>query len=670
VISSRLWQSRFGGARDVLGRQLAVDRVRFTIVGVLPPTFLGPEVGQAMDLFLPLASEATMRGRESALDERTTWWLHMVARLRPDQSIDRAMAALNAVRPAIREATMPVTGRPEARARYLKDPIGLFPAATGVSHLRTQFEQPLAIIMVVVAAVLLIACANIANLMLARATARRHEMSVRLALGASRVRLGCQMFVESLILAGVGGLAGLAVAVIGAPFLIRQLGSDLTAATLDLSIDWRVLGFTAAASLGATLLFGLAPALGLGRVEPNDAIKEQSRAVAGEGRLALRHALVVAQVGLSFVLVAGAGLFLRTFATLTNTPLGFDPSRLLIVRVDAAPDWVTPENKAAFARRIADAVEAAPGVSRASFSRITPMSGANTIARVQVAGGPFLSSEERVVSVNYLGGGWFDTYGMRVIAGRDFAASDTAGSEPVAVVNQAFVRRFGGGQPVIGQRINPGESNLLIVGVVNDSVYRTARLGVVPTMYRPMTQDAYRLSSFSVTAKLTSPRARVERDIADAIHRAAPDLAFTFRDYGDQLRATVIQERLVALLSGFFGGLAMLLASLGLYGVTAYSVGRRRTEIAVRMALGASTRGVVRLVLARVATLILAGAAIGVVISLWAARFVGALLFGVEARDPLTLVVATAVLCAVGLFAGWLPARKVSRLDPTTALRT
>jgi putative ABC transport system permease protein len=679
VISSRLWQSRFGGARDVLGRQLAVDRVRFTIVGVLPPDFLGPEVGKAMDVFLPLASEAAIRGRESYLDEREGWWLGLVARLRPGQSLEQAQAALNAARPAIRDAVMASEADAARRARYLSGPISLFPAATGVSApdqyggLRARFEQPLTIIMIVVAAVLLIACANIANLMMARATARRHEMSVRLALGASRLRLGCQMFVESLILAVAGGLAGLAVARLGAPFLIRQLGSEMGAVTLDLSIDWRVLGFTSAASLGATFLFGLAPALGLGRVEPNDALKEQSRAVTGERRLGLRNALVVVQVGLSFALVVGAGLFVRSFATLTTTPLGFDPSNLLIVRVDAAPDWVTPENKVAFVQRVADAIAAARGVSRVAPSRITPMSDGNTTTGVQLSGAPSLPADERTVWMNFVAPGWFETYGMRVLAGRDFAIADRVGSEPVAVVNQAFARRFAGGQNVVGQRVRsvtPGGLDTLIVGVVNDSVYRTVRLGVVPTLYLPMYQAGFRGSSFSVTARLTSPRALVERDIADAIGAAAPDLAFGFRDYSDQLRATVIQERLVALMSGSFGALAMLLAALGVYGVTAYAVGRRRAEIAVRMALGASPRGVVRLVLGRVVTLILIGAALGAAVSLWAAKFVGALLFGVEARDPMTLVVAAVVLVAVGLFAGWLPARKVSRLDPTTALRT
>jgi predicted permease len=681
VISSRFWQSRFAGARDVPGRRLAVNRVRFTIVGVLPDGFLGPQIGQAMDIFLPLASEEAIRGPESWLENRSSWWLQLVARLRSGQTIDQAAAALNAARPAIRDATVPFTETADYRARYLAETIELFPAATGVSPpdmfsvrgLRGRFEQPLTIILVVVAAVLFIACANIANLMLARATARRHEMSVRLALGASRLRLGCHVFIESLILAVLGGLAGLLVAASGAPFLIRQLGSDLAAVTLDMSVDWRVLGFTAAASLGATFLFGLAPALRLERVEPTDAMRERSRSVAGDRRFGLRNALVVAQVALSLALVVGAGLFVRTFATLTATPLGFDPSNLLVVRVDAAPVSVAPEDRVAFARRVADAVAGASGISRSALSRITPMSEGNTTMGVRLSDVEALPPGQRTVWINFVAPGWFDTYGLRVRAGRDFTSTDAVGSEQVVVVNEAFARRFAGGRNVVGQRvvsITPGALDALIVGVVNDSVYRTVRLGVVPTMYRAIHQGNFSGSGFAVTAKLTSPRALAERNIADAIGAAAPDAAFIFRDYSDQLRATVIQERLVALMSGFFGALAMLLAALGVYGVTAYSVGRRRTEIAVRIALGADAAGVVRFVLRRVAMLMLAGAAIGLAISLWAAKFVGALLFGVAARDPITLIGAAAVLVSVGLLAGWLPARKVSRLDPTAALRT
>jgi ABC-type antimicrobial peptide transport system permease subunit len=299
------------------------------------------------------------------------------------------------------------------------------------------------------------------------------------------------------------------------------------------------------------------------------------------------------------------------------------------------------------------------------------MSDGNSTARVQLSGSPALPREQQTAWVNLLGPGWFETYGMRVVAGRDFALSDTTGSEPVAVVNETFVRRFGGEQNVLGQQIASaasGKNFARIVGVVNDSVYRTVRLGLVPTMYLPILQNSPG-SAFTVTASLTSPRALAEPDIADAIARTVPDATFTFRDYGDQLRATVVQERIVAILSGFFGTLAMLLAAVGVYGVTTFSVGRRRPEMALRLALGASARGVVRLVLRRVVMLVLAGAAIGAIVTLWGVKFVGALLFGVEARDPLMLGAAAVALLAVGLFAGWLPARSVSRVDPADILR-
>ena len=668
VVSHRFWQQRLGASRDVPGRVLTINGLPFTIVGVAPAGFLGPEVGQGMDVFLPLSSEGAIRGADSALDGRSSWWLQIMARLRPGHTLETATAGLNGVRPAIREATFPLDAPAERRAGYLSDPFILKPAATGVSSVRTRFAQPLTVILCVVGAVLLITCANIANLMLARAASRRHEMTVRLALGASRLRLACQVFVESLLLAGAGAAAGLVVAGGAARILLRQLGG----VTLDLSPDWRVLGFTAVVALSATLLFGLAPALRLGRVTPGEVLKEHSRTVRGDRRFGFRGALVVVQIAISFALVAGAGLFVRTFATLVMTPLGFEADRLLIVGVDARKSGLGTADQVPFFQRLADALSRAPGVSRASLSFMTPMSGRGWNTRAQVAGGPVLPGREQVAWMNAVAPGWFETYGMRVLAGRDITPADVTGGEPVAVVNETFVRRFAAPGSPIGQRISssgPQKDVRVIVGVVNDAVYRTARAGVVPTIYVPMTQGGPFPSGVSITAKMGAERHAVERGIAEAARQIDPRLALSFRDYSDQVRATVMQERLVAMLSGFFGALAMLLAALGLYGVTSYLVSRRLPEIAVRIALGASTGGVMRLVLGRVSWLLAVGTALGVALALWAGKFIGTLLFRVEARDPLTLGGAAGVLIAVGLFAGWLPARRISRMDPATALR-
>ena len=674
VISSRLWQQRFAGAPDVLGRTITVNGVAFAIVGVAPASFLGPEVGQAIDLFLPLSSEGAIRGPESTLDGRSSWWLQVMVRLKPGQTVEQGAAVLNAVRPVIRDATLPADISADRRAGYLQDAFTLRPAATGVSRLRTRFAQPLTTLMFVVAAVLLIACANIVNLMLARAASRRHEMTVRLALGASRGRLAAQLLVESVLLAGAGGLAGLALARVGAVFLVRQLGSGAGSATLDLSTDWRVLGFTMAVALAATLLFGLAPAFGVRTLRPNEALKEQSRTVTGDRRFSLRNALVIAQVALSFALVAGAGLFVRSFVALSTSPLGFDPEPLLIVTVDTRNRQVPPGQQLPFFQRIAEAAATAPGVSRASLSFMVPMSGRGWNSRIEVPGG-VPAGRQQPSWVNAVAPGWFGTYGMRILAGRDFATTDSAGSEAVVIVNESFVRRFiGTGTSPVGQRILSsgagGKKGNTIVGVVNDAVYRNVRAGVVPTMYVPMTQGGPFGAAFSITAMVGPNRHDVERAIAEAVGRVDPLVTLSFLDYSDQIRATVVQERLVALLSGFFGGLAMLLAALGLYGVTSYSVHRRRPELAVRMALGASTRGVVAIVLRRVGALLLIGMAIGLALTLWATRFVGTLLFKVTGHDALTIGGAALVLISIGLFAGWLPARRVSRLDPTAALRS
>ena len=674
VIGYGFWQRRFGGAADVIGRRLTVNQTPVTIVGVAPRGFLGTEIGRTAELFLPLADEGLINRTRSSLDGRSSWWLNVLLRLRPGQTIEAATATLNQWRPAVREATMPQSYSPDGVAGYLSDPFTLADGSTGRSTLRARFSQPLTVIMIVVAGVLLIACANIANLMLARATARRHEMSVKLALGASRGRLIRQLLAEGLLLAVLGSVAGLAVARWGGALLVAQLRSAVFAPSIDLSIDWRVLAFTAGVGLVTTLFFGLAPAAGLEGLAPNDALKEQGRSVAGDRRLSARNLLVVVQIALSLVLVVGAGLFVRTFYSLATTPLGFSADRLLIVNIDTQRSAVAPADRVTLVNRATEAVASVPGVARVSPSYMTPLSGRGWNDRVKTPASSTLAPRERMTFENAVSPGWLETYGMRLMAGRDVASDDVKGAERTAVVNETFMRKFIGQEPPIGHIVEldgPGDAvpeRFVIVGVVKDSIYRSARAGIVPTMFLPMAQVDVN-PSFSLTIRQTADGAVSMAAVRDALTRVDPAMTFSFRDYSDQLRATMSQERLVAMLSGFFGALALILAALGLYGVTSYSVTRRQAEIAIRMALGADAGGVVRLVLRRVSLLVVAGTAVGAGLALWVVKFIGALLFQLEPRDPATLIVAIAMLAIVAFIAGWLPARRAARLDPTAVLR-
>ena len=335
IISYPFWQRRFGGSTDVLGRTITIERVAYAIVGVTPPGFFGVDVGRAFDIAIPIGTEPLIRGKESSLDRRSSWWLNVFVRLKPGQTIEAGATALRGVQPQIREATIPPNWREEDKKTYLSQPLGLSSAATGVSALRSRYQRPLMTIMVVVSLVLLIACANIANLLLARATARRHELSVRLALGASRWRLARQLLSESLLLAGIGGILGLFFAQWLSRLLVRQLSDAGRNVFLDLSIDLRVLLFTAGVAVATAIVFGVAPALRATRVQPNDAIKEHGRTVAGQSRFALGNLLVVVQVALSLMLLVGAGLFVRTFTSLAHRDIGFERDSVLIASVNA-----------------------------------------------------------------------------------------------------------------------------------------------------------------------------------------------------------------------------------------------------------------------------------------------------------------------------------------------
>ncbi|MEO8078100.1 MAG: ABC transporter permease, partial [Acidobacteriota bacterium] len=676
VISYNFWQRRFGGAADAIGRPLTVERVPFTIVGVAPPDFFGVDVGRTFEVVIPIGTEPLIRGKESALDRRSNWWMNVMVRLKDGQSLSNGNAAIRGVQPQIREATMPLDWRPQDKEGYLKEGFSLVPAATGDSGLRRRYRLALTTIMVVVALVLLIACANIANLLLARASARRHEFSVRVALGASRSRIMRQLLSESLLLSGAGALLGLLFARWGSQLLVRQLSTATNTVFLDLSLDWRVLGFTGAMAIVTAVLFGTAPAFRMARVQPNDALKSQGRSVAGDSRFSIGNLLVVVQVALSLILIVAAGLFMRTFSSLANLQLGFDPKPVLVASVNAQPAQLEPADRPELFRRVLEAASSVPGVATAALSVLTPVSGSTWNNRIELPDGPDLPEKERLTYINLLSGNWFRTYGTPMIAGRDFTTADTGGAVQVAIVNETFAHKFTRGANPVGARVRePGfgarpSIDRQIVGYVKDAVYRSLREPVPPTMYIPYAQQPEPPSSMSVSVRAAggSP-ALLTKPLAAALSRVNRNLAITFRPLEDQVNAALIQERVVAMMSGFFGGLALLLAALGLYGVTSYAVSRRRTELGIRMALGAAPGGVIRLVLHRVAILVGLGVLAGGAVSLWAARFVATLLYGLEPRDPLTLAGAAAVLAVIGATAGWVPARRAARIDPARVLR-
>ena len=675
MVSYRMWQRRFGGAEDAIGRTIHINRIPFTIAGVMPEGFFGPDVGRSVDVVIPIGAEPLVQGAESALDHRSNWWLAIMFRLHRGESVDIATARLRSFQPQIRAATVPFDWPADAQAGYLKEPFTLSPAATGQSFLRQRYVRPLVVILTVVGLVLLIACANIASLLLARAMARRHELSVRLALGASRFRLARQLLAESLMMAAAGAVLGLGFAQWASRALVAQLTALSNQISLDLALDWRVLAFTTGITCGTVLLFGLAPAFGISAIAPQDALKEQGRKIAGGRRPTLRHALVILQVALSLTLVVGALLFAQTFRTLVTRNAGFDRDPVLIVEVNAARSASPADRRTDLFEQLRESAAGVPGVAAAAASFTTPAGTSGWNMDVKVPPGATLTRRLRMTWVNAVSPGWFATYGIRLVAGRDVSASDSETGPRLAVVNRAFAKRFlREGNPV-GQQFAPGgpgaSSELFnVIGMVDDVVYRSMRAEMEPVIYIPLTQ--WKKPGSEVTLSVRSagtPPLALARSVADALTALDPRVALSYHSMTAQVDATLIRERLLANVSVFFGGLALLLAGLGLYGVTSYAVNSRRTEIGIRLALGADPALVVRFVLKRVGWLVLIGVAIGVGLSAWAARFVATLIYGLEPRDPMTLAAAAGLLTLVGTLAGWLPARRASRTDPTIVLR-
>jgi len=676
VISYSFWQRRFGGDAGVIGRTIAIRRVPFVVIGVTPPSFLGPTPGRSFDIAVPLGCVAIVYGPRSWLDKRDASTLEMMARLKSGQTAEEATGALRAMQSQIRAATLPQDWPPRMLEGYLRTAVTLVPAARGPAAFRARHERPLWILMTVVALVLLIACANIANLLLARAAARRHELTLRLALGASRGRIARQLLVESLLLATLGAAVGLLFAQWASGLIVRQLSTPRSAVVVDLSFDWRIAAFTVSIAVATALIFGAGPALAVRQVDPHEALTEHGRTFVPGGRRSFGTSLLIVQIAFTLVLVVGAGLFVRTFEKLTTRDIGLDRESVLVVDVDTSRITATPEGRLALFERMRESVAALPGVAAAGLSLITPVSGSGWNGPVELAGRSDVPPVDRLTFYNSATPGWFGTYGTTIRAGRDFNAADRHGAPPVVIANETFVAKYVVGPP-IGQTVRyeqgpSGVKHAVIVGVVEDAAYRSVRDPIPPILYLPVAQAHHdegpvRLS-LSVRAATGSP-ALLTRAVADAITRIDDAAALTFRPLSAFIDGALARERLLAMLSGFFAGLALLLAALGLYGITAYTVQRRRAEIGIRMALGAQSSRVVGMMMRRIAMPVALGLVFGALLSYWAAQYVGTLLYGLEARDPLTLVVGALLLAIVSGLAAWLPARQAAITDPARVLR-
>lgn len=685
VISYAFWQSRFSGDANILARTLDLQDARVPIVGVTSPGFTGLEVGQGFDAAMPLAAEPLVRGQQSFLKapaDRMIFWLRVGARLQVSQSIESASQLVQALQPQLRAEALP-PGFPEVERTFLREPFSLFDASTGLSRLRFLYQRPLYVLLVIVGLLLALACVNVANLLLGQTTARAHDLSLRLALGATRWRLARQLLVESALLSAAGITLGVLVAQWTASVLVSRLASAQNPAMLVLTLDWRVLLITSALGIVVTLACGLAAAWRVRSELP------RHPGCLAAGTQGARHAplamssLLTVQVAVTLALVLTAGLFVRTFAALASVPTGVNADGVLVANVTVLRADVAGERALAMYHQLAEAVRGIPGVAAAAASTSTPITNANSPAFIT----PLTrtgddATEGGDAKLVYVTPGWFHTYGVPLRAGRDVDANDRGQTLPVAVVNDAFISRFFPGttgidqsaRVAVGARGEKTLSTRTIVGVVGNTVYQSPREVTQPIIYLPLAQYDYPLpvgAYISVTARVAAGRPeRLSNDVAAAITGVNPRLVVATRTLESQIDDALRQERLLAGVISALGILALVLAALGLFGVTAHGVARRQRELAIRIAIGATPSTILREVSMWVMVPLTVGLTLGVMASLSSGRLLSSLLFGVAPSDLNTLLLAVGIMAVTAAVAMAIPAWRAIRVDPARTLRT
>jgi len=673
VISHKYWEKELNSDPSVVGRSFIINGANFTVVGVTPPEFFGERVRRPPDFWLPLSFHPKIELRDSFLTDKQAYWLVLVGRLKPGVSMDQANASVNLLlrQHLTEEAGSQLT---EERQQGIQNTyITLVSGEGGISRLRRNYSTPLQMLMAIVGMVLLIACANVGSLLLSRAASRKAEISLRMALGATRWRIVRQLLTESMLLAIVGGVCGVLLAQWGVTVLVNLVAKDVP---LNTTPDVGVLMFTAGVSIVAGLLFGSIPAIQASRTNISAAIKERTRTGRGFMRLSLSSLMVVMQVGLSMVLLTGAGLFARSLLNLQTENVGFDRNNMLLLGIDPRLAGYKTTELATLYRQIIDRIGSVPQVRSVSMATYSPMSGTARSSSIKITGYTPQPDEDVVVEDVLTGPRYAETLGVPLLRGRELELRDTAAAPRVAVINSTLAEKYFKDQNPIGRTFTFDDDTdsgamLEIVGVVADIKSGDARDKPQPAVYRPILQieddAAYQVTIHVRTLADPSPLTEQVRQMINQIDDKLPIFGVT--TLRDQMDERLNQDRLIAQLVSFFGALALILACIGLYGVMAHGVARRTNEIGIRMALGAKGGNIAWMILRETLYLVLGGLLIGVPAALVGGRLISTQLFGTKPTDLVTLIAAAVILTLVALLAGYLPARRASRVNPLTALR-